>query len=275
MINYKNKYLKYKKKYLKEKNKIKNKEKNNLQKGGSDFFYILMSKTKETLGISSCPNASRIYALKYFKDELEKMKLQIKEISKKYEENKKNLVKQMMINKDLKNKSPELIKIRETELEKLKAEKKKKLNDTPSSRLQSQINEEYRVKILEEEKKLEEELDIIRNGYSFQLLVNEQTIEDLKNKIKSNNEQLITLEENLDRYNKNIEEIREHLEGNIGFSEADIKFLEDLEHRMRILKEEIQDVDLKQDDGYCIMQNDLDGYEGPGKDENDDPTGKL
>tara|TARA_Y100000389_G_scaffold203711_1_gene253140 strand:+ start:1859 stop:2686 length:828 start_codon:yes stop_codon:yes gene_type:complete len=275
MINYKNKYLKYKKKYLKEKNKIQNKEKNNLQKGGSDFFYTLMSKTKETLGISSCPNASRIYALKYFKNELEKMTLQIKEISKKYEENKENLEKQIMINKDLKDISPELIEIKETELEKLKAENKEKLNETPSSRLHTQINEEYRVKILEEEKKLEEELDIIRNGYSFQLLVNEQTIEDLKNKIKSNNKQLITLEENLDRYNKNIEEIREHLEGNLGFSEANIKFLEDLEHRMRILKEEIQDVDLKQDDGYCITSDDLDGYEGPGKDENDDPTGKL
>ena len=269
MINYKSKYLKYKKKYL------KNKEKNNLQKGGSDLFYYFISKTKETLGISSCPNASRIYALKYFKDELEKMELQIKKITKELEENKKNLVKQMLINKDLKNKSPELIKIRETKLEKLKAKNKEKLNETPSSRLKSQINEEYRVKILEEEKKLEEELDVIKNGYSLQLLINEQTIEDLKNKIKSNNEQLITFVKNIDRYNKNIEEIIEHLEGNLGLNEADIKFLEDLEHRMRILKEEIQDVDLKQDDGYCITSDDLDGYEGPGKNENDDPTGKL
>ena len=275
MINYKNKYLKYKKKYLKEKNKIKNKEEHNLQKGGSDLFYFLTSKTKEALGIPSCPNASRVYALKYFSDELKKMKLQIKEISKEYEENKENLEKQMMINKDLKNKSPELIEIRETELEKLKAENKEKLNKTPSSRLHIQINEEYRVKILEEEKKLEEELDIIRNGYSFQLLVNEQTIEDLKNKIKINNDQLITLEENLDRYKKNIEEIRDYLEGNVGLSDADIKFLEDLEHRMRILREEIQDVDLKHDEGYCITLEDLEGYEGSDKDENDDPTGKL
>lgn len=191
------------------------------------------------------------------------MKTQVKQISKELEENEETLEQQIELNTKLLEQSPELLKIEQPELEKIELMHKKKLSDTPSSRLQSQIDVEFGIKEEEEKKIFAEELSIHKNGYEFQLLVSNQTIDNLKKDIKFKNNLLATFRVNAIRYESNIKKIKEILAGICDHKKYDIN-LEQLESGFHKIQEVLQDVEIDEDYVFLLPDdyNDDDNFTG-------------
>jgi hypothetical protein len=219
MVNYEKKYLKYKTKYLKQKQKQKQKS----QKGGSSTYEWLKYKTYDFLGIASNVTSIRTEALELFETQLEATKKKISETTKEIEYKKELLKYNKTLQENLLNDSPEIFKIKNDELT---------------------------------AEELEKELKIRKQIYESNLQYSENMIQHLEQEIELNEKHLIDFNKSVIRYESNIQQIIEHIEGPKNDS-----IVEELSKRLEIIQEDMVDVPL--DSNNAINATDVNATDIP------------
>jgi len=207
MVNYEKKYLKYKTKYLKQQ------KKHNSQKGGSSIYEEYKYKIYDFFGISSNVTNIRTDALEFYETQLKETKIKIIETINELEDKAELLEYNKKLMKDLLKDSPEIYKIQHDDLDILEQKYKKDLDNTLNTENIENIKKEYNEKKNELTQKLDYELLIRKKFYESNLQLSENAIQHLKEEIELKERRLIHFNESVIRYENNIQQIIEHIEG--------------------------------------------------------------